>query len=347
MTRVEKQRTKSENPVVVEIWRGDRVESRHRGAVAVVDGAGDTVFSLGDIHAPIYPRSSLKPVQALWLLESGAAEHFHLTSAHISLACASHSGELPHTERVTAWLEEIGLDESWLECGTHPPSNIETRVQMIREGIQPSPVHNNCSGKHCGFLSTAVHLGVDPHGYIKPDHPVQREVADIVQDVCGFSLEGATPAVDGCGIPLFAIPLRNLGFAFAGFAPCYRRTDARGKAGTEVVNSILEHPFLIAGTGRFCTRVMEFGNGKAIVKTGAEGVYLGVLLDQGLGVALKIDDGATRAAEVLMAGVLERFSSCQDFSKALQSEIERPLKNVVGKTVGKIQLSKNLLARSS
>jgi len=329
------QESESANPVLVEVWRGDRVESRHRAAFSVVEANGNLVHYAGDVETPVYPRSSLKPVQALWLIESGAADHFKLSPRHIAVACASHGGEAGHTQLVSDWLASMGLNGGHLECGAHPPSHDGTRREMVKQGREPQNLHNNCSGKHTGFICGCVHRGYDIPGYIEPDHPAQREITTIVQECTGYDLSRAKPAVDGCGIPLYAIPLRNLAQAFAGFARA-NRDGSRQAARQCIVDSILENPFLIAGSKRFCTRTIENAQGSALVKTGAEGVYAGVLLDQGLGIALKIDDGATRAAEVLMAAVLHSFSNHEEFKAALASDIEVPVKNVAGRVVGKI-----------
>jgi L-asparaginase II len=323
-----------DNPVLVEVRRADFLESRHRGAIAVVDCAGNTVFSAGDIDVPIYPRSSLKPLQTLALVESGAMSGFGLDTHHVCLACASHSGEDEHTRWVTDWLAKIGLTTSDLECGSHPPYSEAVRDDMVRAGTRPAPVQNNCSGKHAGFLSVARHMKVDHRHYIDPEHPVQKRVTGIVEEACDFALSGQVPAVDGCGIPVYGIPLRNLAHAFARFAPAARGSDVRSQARGEIVDSILRHPFLIAGSGRFCTRMIEKSGRGAIMKTGAEGVFTGTLLGEGLGIALKIDDGASRASEVLMAAVLRKFTGDDSFAAALDREASVNILNAAGREVG-------------
>lgn len=332
----DRNRHREPNPTVAEAWRGSAVESRHRGAVAVVDWRGETLLEIGDVDVPIYPRSSLKPLQALALVESGAVGRFGLDSSHVCLACASHNGENEHTTRVAAWLEAIELDPSALECGAHYPYSEDARNALIRGDIQPTVLHNNCSGKHAGFLSVARCMNVDPAGYIAPDHPVQRLVTRIVEEACEYSLEGAVAAVDGCGIPVYGIPLRNLARAFAGFSPRAQGLGARSESGRIIVESILRHPYLIAGARRFCTRVIEASRGRAIMKTGAEGVFTGTLLEEGIGIALKIDDGATRASEVLMAAVLKHFSPDPSFSAALDGECSVPIENAASRTVGRV-----------
>ncbi|KAA3630671.1 MAG: asparaginase [Proteobacteria bacterium] len=323
------------NPIVVEVWRGGKVESRHRGAVAVVSHDGETLFSSGDIDIPVYPRSSLKPLQALALFESGAVSRLELDNSRVCLACASHNGENEHAQRVDAWLHDIGFDESSLECGSHYPYSDDARNALIRQGVEPGPLRNNCSGKHAGFLSVAKCLGVDPRGYIEPGHPVQQLVKQIVEQVCDVSLDDVEPAVDGCGIPVYGIPLRNLAKAFAAFSP--RATNDRfADARRAIVAAIQEYPYLIAGSGRFCSRVTERSSGRVITKTGAEGVFTGVLLEEGIGIALKIDDGATRAAEVFMASMFARFCRDDAFRAALDDESSVVVRNAAGRAVGRV-----------
>ena len=189
-----------DNPVLVEVTRGEMVESRHRGSVAVVDHEGRTVLSLGSIEAPIYPRSAIKPLQALALVETGAAEAFGLSDAEIALACASHDGEPRHVSTVEAWLARIGCSTGDLECGPQLPSHEASAATLIRTGREPGPEHNNCSGKHSGFLSVARQLGAPTRGYIDLEHPVQQTVLGILEQMTGLDLGDAPRGIDGCGI---------------------------------------------------------------------------------------------------------------------------------------------------
>lgn len=325
-----------DNPVLVEVWRGEFLESRHRGAFAVVDVGGDMVLEAGDVDAPVYARSSLKPIQALDVLESGAAARFDLDGGCICLACASHKGETEHTRRVGTWLEHIGLDASALECGAHRPYSEEARDELVRHGRVPTALNNNCSGKHAGFLTTARHLGIDHHGYIQRGHEIQRRVARVIAETCDFAVGDQAPGVDGCGIPVWGVPLRNLAGAFAGFAPAGRGSGARAAARGTVVDAIIGNPYLIGGGGDFCSRVIGRGRGAVIVKTGAEGVFTATLLGEGLGFALKIDDGASRASEVVMAALLEHFTADAGFRAALAGEVHVPVHNAAGRVVGRI-----------
>jgi L-asparaginase II len=299
------------NPVLVEITRGPLVESVHRGAIAVVGEGGRILASVGDVDTPIYPRSALKPVQAVPLLESGAAEAFSLTDEEVALACASHSGEAMHTARVAAWLARIGCSVDDLACGPHELRDPATVAAMRARHEQPTPIHNNCSGKHTGFLTLARHLGAPVKGYVGIGHPVQQAVARTLRDLAG--LEGDIPwGVDGCTAPNFALPLVALARAMARFAAPEGLKPERIAAMRRIVRAMTAHPELVAGTGRVCTLLMRQAPGRLLVKTGAEGVFVAVLLDRRLGVALKIDDGATRAAETLIAAILIALGAVGD-----------------------------------
>ena len=294
------------NPILVEITRGSLVESVHRGTIAIADAAGDIVFSLGDVAALTYPRSSLKPIQALPLVESGAAEAFGLSDEEVALACASHSGEPMHTTRVAAWLSRIGCDASDLACGAHPVRYEPVWEAMVKAGEEPTRIHNNCSGKHTGFLTVARHWDIATKGYEHHDHPVQLAVAAALGELSGLEGELAW-GVDGCAAPNFAVPLAAFARALAKLAAADQLAPTRANAARRIVRSMIAHPELVAGTGRACTILMRACGGRAAVKTGAEGYFAGLIPEVGLGIALKIDDGAGRAAETAMAAILDKL----------------------------------------
>jgi L-asparaginase II len=290
------------NPVLVEVTRGNRVESIHRGSVAVVDVKGATRLALGDVETPVYPRSALKPIQAIPLVETGAAAAFGLGDEEIALAAASHSSEPMHTERIAGWLERIGCTVADFACGAHRPAHEPTLFAMIREGRPWTALHNNCSGKHAGFMTDARHLGVPVAGYQTHHHPVQRRVEETLKEMAGLS--GDLPwGIDGCTVPNFAAPLRALARAMAAIADPHALPPGRARAAGRVLAAMTSHPELVAGTGRPCTLLMHQSR-RVAVKTGAEGVYVAILPELGLGAALKIDDGAGRAAETAMAALL-------------------------------------------
>ena len=328
------------NPLVVEVTRGGMVESRHRAAVAIVDTQGTVVASWGDIERPVYGRSAIKPLQALPLVESGAADAFGLEPAEIALACASHNGEPRHVESVTAWLSRIGCSVADLECGRHLPYHTASAEALIRAGTAPTAAHNNCSGKHAGFLTTARHLGEPTKGYIRYEHPVQQRILGLLEQMAGLDLGEAPRGVDGCGIPVIGIPLGNTAMAMARLADPDRLPPARAAAARRILAAMTAEPFMVAGTGRFCTAVMEVAGAAVALKTGAEGVYAAALPTVGLGVALKVDDGAGRAAEVAMGCVLRHLKLLSaDQERALAAQLTPPIRNRVGLETGRVQPS--------
>jgi L-asparaginase II len=325
------------DPVLVEVLRGMLVESRHRGTVAVVDADGKTVLALGDVTAPIFPRSAVKALQALALIETGAADKFGFGDEELALACSSHSGEPGHVVRVQAMLAKAGLDASALACGTHWPASEAAAMALARTG-EPSALHNNCSGKHAGFLCDACALGVDHVGYWKPEHPVQRQVRDTLADLTGATLSEDRCAIDGCSVPTWAIPLQHLAHGFAKFATGHKLSPERARAAGRLRNACAQKPWYVGGTGRFCTDIMQLFGPRVFIKTGAEGVYCGALPEQGLGVAIKCDDGAGRAAQVVMAALIARFLPMSDTERAALVRFLRPtLRNWNGFEVGALR----------
>jgi L-asparaginase II len=295
------------NPVLVEAVRGAVVESRHRGAVAVVDADGRPVLALGEVERPVFPRSSVKALQALVLVEAGAAERFRLDDRDLALACASHGGEPAHVAGAARMLAKAGLAADALECGAHWPMHQLAAQALARAGGQASALTNNCSGKHSGFLCAACAMGVAHRLYVAPGHPVQRAVKAVLEDLTGAPIPDDACAVDNCSVPTWAVPLRGLAYGFARFATGRGLGPVRAGAAERVRAACAAHPWYVAGTGRFCTEIMQHFGARVFVKMGAEGVFCGALPAQGLGIAIKCDDGAGRAAEVTMAAVLARF----------------------------------------
>ena len=325
------------NPVLVEVLRGVLVESRHTGAVAVVDADGGRVLALGDVEQPVYPRSAVKALQALPLIETGAADRFGLGPEALALACASHSGEPGHVATAVRMLALAGLDASALECGAHWPIHQPSAQALARGGGTAGAIHNNCSGKHAGFLCVACATDADPAHYVEARHPVQRLVKATLEDMTGAVLSQDVCATDGCSVPTWAMPLSALAQGFARFGTGAGLTPGRAKAAARLREACAAHPWHVAGTGRFCTEVMQRFGARVFVKTGAEGVYCAALPEQGLGIALKCDDGAGRAAEVAMAAALARFLP-QDADRAALEPFMRPtLRNWNGIAVGSIR----------
>ena len=329
------------NPIVVEVTRGGMVESRHRAAVAVVDADGAVVKAWGDVEHPVYGRSALKPLQALPLIETGAADHFGLGDEEIALACASHSGEPRHVDLVTRWLARIGCGVDDFECGSHMPFHEASIEALISSGRRPDARYNNCSGKHAGFLTTSRHLGEATKGYIRYEHPVQQRILGVFEQLTGLRLGDAPRGIDGCGIPVIGIPLGHMAMAMARLAdPDDHVPPVRAAAAKRVLAAMASEPFLVAGSGRFCTKVMEVAGAKVALKTGAEGVYAAALPTLGLGVALKVDDGAGRAAEVAMGRVLRDLKLLTaDEERALADALTPKIHNRAGRETGSVHVA--------
>jgi L-asparaginase II len=323
---------------LVEVLRGGHVESVHSGHVAVCDASGGLRLSLGDPEAVIFPRSSCKMIQALPLVESGAADAFG--PRQLALACASHQGAPLHVAEVSQWLADLGLGDSDLRCGPEPSRDRDLRNAMIRAGEAPCQIHNNCSGKHTGFLTLARHLGAGPE-YVDLDHPVQRAVHAAFVDVTGEASPGY--GIDGCSAPNFLTTVAGLARAMAAFATA-GDGDARGRAMLRLRQAMVAHPDLVAGEGRACTDLMRAMDGVA-VKTGAEGVFVAMLPAQGLGIALKVADGATRAAEATIAALLVHLGALDPAHPAARALLHQTLRNRRGLAVGEVRPVANLADR--
>jgi L-asparaginase II len=323
------------NPELVQVTRGGVVESRHRGAFAVVDAAGALVAATGDIDRPVYPRSAIKVIQALPLVETGAADALGLGDAELALACASHSGTAAHTATAAAMLARVGRDGACLECGAHWPT-LPADIAAAAAAGGPTALHNNCSGKHAGFVCTACHQGEDPAGYVRPDHPVQRRVARVLAEVTGVDIAAAPVGVDGCSIPTYALPLRALARGFARLASGAGLPSDRAAAARRLFAAVFAHPDMVAGPERFDTDIMTVLGTAAFVKVGAEGVYCAALPDLGLGIAVKMDDGAFRAAEVVAADLIADALGRRD-DPALARFVRPELRNWNGLAVGSLR----------
>ena len=322
-------------PVGVELWRGGRVESRHRVHLVVAPPRGPLRLQRGDPGLRVYPRSAIKPFQALAMLALGADRAFGVTSEEIALACASHSGEPAHVERVAAWLARLGLDAAHLACGAHPPLATEAARALWRQGLEPTALHNNCSGKHAAMLTLARHLGAPLARYVEPDHPVQRCIFDVLQKLAAGAFE-LPPGIDGCSVPTWPLALEALARAAARFATGEGLEPALAAGARRIIDACRRHPELVAGEGRSCTRIIR-ALADGIVKTGAEGVYVAMLPRLRLGVALKVEDGAGRAAEIAIAAALDALGALDAAARrALADLLRRPIFNHAGRRVGEL-----------
>lgn len=304
-----------DNPVLSVVTRSDRVESWHRGALVVVHD-GELVVAIGDVKNAVYARSVVKPLQALALLERGLHERLELTAAEIAVLCASHDGTPFHTELVRTFLGRGGLDETHLRCGPHAPFDPGTRRAMLGAGEAPSRLHNNCSGKHTGFLHLARECSDDLADYLDPASAAQREVHAAVIGMAGLSHEVPT-GLDGCGAPTFWLPLARIARAFCQLANPIGVADVRATACRTILDAVGREPVALAGERRFCTALARAFPGRVFPKNGAEGVYAVALAPDparqrwpgAIGLAVKIDDGNERGYQPVVIDALRRLGA--------------------------------------
>jgi L-asparaginase II len=324
-------------PAVV-LLRGGMEESRHRVHLAVADARGQLLHSAGDPERWTFLRSAAKPFQALPLVTEGLVGGTGgVTLEELALCCGSHNGEETHLQGVRDMLARAGLTEAALECGPHLPMARIEAERLLRLGQAPSPIHNNCSGKHAGMLTLARGKGWDPKGYRLPGHPVQERMKEEVAGWSGTPAEGIPLGVDGCGVPCFGLPLRAAARAFAALVAAADRGETGPRT---VVEAMVGHPFMVAGTGRLCTEIMGIAGDRVVVKLGAEGVYVAGLRGTGVGVALKVEDGARRACEVALVSAL---STLGVFSAEEQERLapwsRQPVPNTRGEEVAWLEVA--------
>lgn len=332
------------NPVLVEYTRGPLVESVHRGAVAVAHADGRLRYACGDIESPVFARSSLKPLQAIPLIETGAAEACKASDQQIALACASHNGESCHHELAGRWLADLGLTEDDLACGPAAPMGEAALEQFYRAGGSKGRLYHNCSGKHAGMLAVCVHCGDGVTDYQQHDHPSQQRWLSVLGEMCDLNGQALPWDYDGCGLAAPATPLHALATGLARMADPISLTKNRQQACERIHHAATSHPHLVAGEARACTQVMQVLGGKLTVKVGAEGVYAGVVPSLGLGFALKMDDGARRSAEVALGAVLKQLGLLTDSTEAeLATVINPELKNSRDQVTGIGRASKRYL----
>ncbi|HKK93555.1 MAG TPA: asparaginase [Longimicrobiales bacterium] len=286
----------------IRVTRGEIVESEHR-VHAVVHGSDGPELVWGDAAFPTTLRSAAKLFQALPLVEDGVADALPLSDSELALCCASHNTETAHVEGARAILARVGLDERALACGPHRPLHPEAARRLDADGISPSPIHNNCSGKHAGMLALATHHGWETAGYHRPDHPVQRRMRTEVARWSGLEPNDIPVGIDGCGIPCYGLPLDRVARAFRRFGA------GESEGATRLLDAIGRAPFMIGGTDRLCSWLPEVTNGRIVAKVGAEGVYGAVVRDLGVGVAVKVEDGSRRAVEPALMAVLESLGA--------------------------------------
>jgi L-asparaginase II len=317
------------------------VESVHHVAACAIDAHGDVFFSLGDIDAPIYLRSSAKPFIAAAAIAAGVRERFNFEPHEIALMAASHSGEPFHVSTVRSMLEKIAMDESALQCGAHAPYNAAAARELERQGIAPSAVHNNCSGKHTGILALCKAIGADPSTYMQIDNPAQQQILAFCSRMSEVPVEDFQLGVDGCGIPVYAIPLRNAALSFMRFARLSGINLADRHALQIVRDAMVAHPEYVAGTGEFDTRVMQSASGKLACKSGAEAVHATAAIEHGAGLVVKVLDGASRGRGPAVLSALRQLGLLDEAALTKLADLERPVVyNRAGRPVGEVRATR-------
>jgi L-asparaginase II len=330
-------------PVLARVYRGPRVESSHRGSVAVVDERGTLLTGCGDPDAPVYVRSAAKPFQAIPLLEAGGEKAFRLTDDEIALMCASHGGEPRHAQTAERLLRKGRFKVSDLQCGAHAPMHEPSARALVRRDATPTPLHNNCSGKHAGMLLACRLLDLSPQDYVDPGHPLQRKIKTILARYADVAESEIAVAVDGCNLPVFRLPLSALARAYVRLlaARVAGESAAAAAARARLVRAMWRSPFLVAGTGRFTTDFLSAGSGRWIGKEGAEGVYVVGLAGRNgpaMGIAFKIEDGSARPRDAVTLDLLTKLGRLPESERrAFSSYAEPKLHNAIGAEVGRIE----------
>ena len=321
---------------MVELWRGGLLESTHQGHAVLCDESGQIVRAWGDPDRIIFPRSSCKMIQALPLVESGAADAHGLTPAHLALSCASHQGAALHVNMARDWLAGLALGEPDLRCGAHEPYDRAERDRLICDHEGPCQLHNNCSGKHSGFLTVTKHLKAGPE-YVEIDHPLQKAIRAATEEVTGETVAGY--GIDGCSAPNFAMSIKGLAGAMSRFSAASESGDTRQRAMHRLTRAMASYPELVAGEGRSCTELTRAMEGRVTIKTGAEAVFVAILPEKRLGLALKIEDGNSRASEAALVGLLSQLGVLDAAHPMAQKRLPAPQTNCRGLVTGELRLS--------
>jgi L-asparaginase II len=322
--------------LIVEVTRGALVESVHDVSACVTDASGEIVFATGDVERPVFLRSTAKPFIAAAVVASGAAERFAFDDRELAAIAASHNGESFHVDAVRGILAKIGLDVAALACGAHAPAYEPAAIALAARGERPTALHNNCSGKHAGILAMCVHRGFDVATYLEAGHPAQVRILDFCARLGGVDAASLPLAVDGCGIPVYAMSLRRAATSFARFASAAATED--GRACARVAAAIRAEPRYLAGTGRFDTALAATTAGRIVGKAGAEGVHGDAAFALGLGLAVKVADGARRAAAPAVVAVLDRVGALEPGEREALGEFASPtIHNVAGAAVGSMR----------
>ncbi|MGZ3769497.1 MAG: asparaginase [Bdellovibrio sp.] len=330
----------SKQPLVVEVLRGSVVESVHQVMAVVVNEIGSVTNYWGNPQFLTIPRSGIKMLQALPLIESGAADKYGLEEKFIALACSSHRGEKEHIQALTQWCEKVGIKESDFACGPHMPTNEESFHELLCKNQKPSVLYNNCAGKHAAIITTCKHLGEDPAGYEKYEHNAQKRLRKVLSETMKIDYSKVAYGIDGCSIPTYAVPLQNLATGMATFINS-KEALPRKQAAERILKAVKAYPFYVSGSGSFNTDIIEKSHGRSIIKGGAEGVYCGFLPEKKVAFAVKAADGAARAAQFVTAALLRQLGGLTEAEfVALSKHTQPTITNWKGDAVGQFRIAK-------
>jgi L-asparaginase II len=322
---------------LIDVTRGEIVECVHRGDIAIVNTEGKLLFRAGNPNKLTYFRSAAKPIQAMNVILSGAADYYGFTDKELAIMCASHYAEEQHINTVGQILERIGLDKSHILSGSSKPLSKKMAFRYAWENREDDVLFNDCSGKHAGMLSVCLQNGYSINDYISPDHPMQKEIIDLLGEMTGFSPHRIELGIDGCSVPVHALPLYNMAYAYANLVSPSSLDSAKAQAAEKTFKAMTNHPFMIAGTDGFCTELIKHTNGKLIGKVGAEGIYCVGLKEEGIGIAVKIEDGSMDVLPPVVMKILETMNILdRDELKSLNKFRIINSYNDVGTKVGEI-----------
>lgn len=323
---------------LVEVTRGDIVESIHRGSVAVVNNEGSLIFKLGDVNRLCYMRSASKPIQIIASLEAGIVEKYGLSLAEIALSMSSHSGEKIHIDTLNSILQKTGISADALQCGIHEPLGLDAARKLISDGLTPTSLHCTCSGKHLAQLAAVKAKGLSMADYDKLGGGIQPEILNIISAFSGVKVPQIKLGIDGCGIPVYAIPLRKMAFAYANLCSDSFMNGKYNRYQEYVLKAMAAHPEMIGGKERFDTEVLTHYGDRLICKFGDEGVYCVGLVGKGTGIALKIEDGHTRAVGPAILETLRQIGVVGEAELEPLKDFWKPtVKNHRGEKVGEIK----------
>jgi L-asparaginase II len=329
---------------LVELLRNGTVESVHRGSIAVVNSKGDLLYEMGEVERITFFHSSAKPFQAIAALEAGIVEKFNLEFKEIAIMSSSHIGDKEHIETLNSLMKKIGVEEKQLLCGTHEPYSKEAAKELILAGLSPSELYCNCSGKHLGMLAASKTRSYSLETYNKPEHEIQKEIRNVISDFSGVNPDNIIIATDGCGVPVFGIPLKNMARAFANLGNIEFMGGKYSKSQNYIIRAVTMYPEMIAGKDRMDTELMRRFGDRLFIKTGAEAVSCAALLGRSIGISIKIDDGYPRAVAPAMLELLRQLKVISNKEvEELREYWISPVKSYLGEKVGELKATFNIM----